>query len=363
MLRPREATITVRRSIVSAIIALSCGLSICAQQPAQTTSEDRDRGIQLYGQGDTKGAISALRAAVKHDKADGYAWYYLGLALVRADDLRNARKAFEAAIKLKPDLGFAHTGLAFTLMTAGKDVEAAREASKAIELNASDAEAHYVLGVVQLRSWRNTEAQFEADLAIAQKPSFAPPYLLRCQALLALEGDASSKAAKVVDVSANGPLTEEEREQRRQRARKSAESFAAAANALQMYLKLAASDNETAVWREQLETLHAFAGNSQGDEPGVFAGWEVTTKVRVIQKSEPTYTEHARMAAIEGTVILRAVFSSAGTVEHILILRSLPAGLTEQAIQSAKKIKFVPATRDGKPVSMIMELQYNFNLY
>jgi hypothetical protein len=50
-------------------------------------------------------------------------------------------------------------------------------------------------------------------------------------------------------------------------------------------------------------------------------------------------------------------------VEHILILRSLPAGLTEQAIQSAKKIKFVPATRNGKPVSMIMELQYNFNLY
>jgi TonB family protein len=349
--------------MLSAVMALSCSLSIFAQQSAPVPSGDRDRGIHLYAQGDTKGAISALRAAVKQDKADGYAWYYLGLALVRTDDLRNARKAFESAVKLKPDLGFAHTGLAFTLMTAGKDLEAAREANRAIELNAGDAEAHYILGVTELRSWRNTDAEAEADLAIAQKPRFAPAYLLKCQALLALEGEASSRAAKIVHVSEAGPLTEAEREQRRRRARKSAESFTAAADALQMYLKLAASDSETAVWREELETLRAFATNGLGAESGVFGNWEVTTKVRILQKSEPAYTERARMAAIQGTVILRAVFSSAGTVEHILILRSLPAGLTESAIQSAKKIKFTPATRDGKPVSMIMELQYSFNVF
>jgi TonB family protein len=363
MLRPGEAFITYRRSILLAVIALSCSFNILAQQPAPVSSEARDRGIHLYAEGDTKGAISALRAAVKQDRADGYAWYYLGLALVRADDLGNARKAFEAAVKLKPDLGFAHTGLAFTLMTAGKDLEAGREASRAIELNPLDGEAHYVLGVTELRSWRNTDAQAEADLAIAQKPKFAPAYLLKCQALLALEGEESSKAAKIVHVSEAGPLTEAERAERRRRARKSAGSFAAAADALQMYLKLSASDSETATWREELETLRAFATNGLGVESGVFGSWEVTTKVKILQKSEPAYTERARAAAIEGTVILRAVFSSAGTVEHILILRSLPAGLTEASIQAAKKIKFTPAARDGKPVSTIMELQYNFNFF
>jgi len=304
-----------------------------------------------------------LRAAVKQDKADAFAWYYLGLALVRTDDLRNARKAFEAAVRLKPDLGFAHTGLAFTLMTAGKDTEAAREASRAIELNAVDAEAHYILGVTEMRLWRNREAQAEAELAISQKPKFAPAYLLKCQVLLALEGEASSKAAKIVHVSDAGPLTETEREERRRRARKAAESFAAAADALQTYLNLAASDSETAVWREQLKTLRAFAGSGLEAESRVFGSWEVTTKVRILQKPEPAYTEPARMAAIEGTVILRAVFSSTRTVEHVLILRSLPAGLTEACIQAAKKIKFIPATRDGRTVSMIMELQYNFNLF
>jgi cytochrome c-type biogenesis protein CcmH/NrfG len=36
-------------------------------------------------------AISALRTAVKQDKADGDAWYYLGLALVRVDDMKAAQ--------------------------------------------------------------------------------------------------------------------------------------------------------------------------------------------------------------------------------------------------------------------------------
>lgn len=353
----------IQRSILTAVIALSCSLSIFAQQPAPVPAADRDRGIRLYAQGDTKGAMSALRAAIKKDKADGLAWYYLGLALVRTDDLRNARKAFETAVKLNPDLGFAHTGLAFTLMTAGQDTQAAREASRAIELNPSDAEAHYILGVTELRTWRNPDAQAEADLAIAQKPKFAPAYLLKCQVLLALEGEASSKAAKIVRVSEAAPLTEAEREERRRRARKTAESFAAAADALQMYLQLSASDSETAVWRDQLETLRAFAGHGMGVKSDIFPASEVTTRVKILQKSEPGYTERAHAAAIEGTVILRAVFSSNGTVEHILTLRSLPAGLTEVAIQAAKKIRFTPATRDGKPVSMIMELQYNFHFF
>jgi hypothetical protein len=38
-------------------------------------------------------------------------------------------------------------------------------------------------------------------------------------------------------------------------------------------------------------------------------------------------------------------------------------GNTERAIAAAKSIRFVPATKDGHPVSMWMELQYNFNLY
>jgi TonB family protein len=106
-------------------------------------------------------------------------------------------------------------------------------------------------------------------------------------------------------------------------------------------------------------------GGGGGGDPysKIFSGKEVTSKARVLEKPEPTYTESARKNQITGTVVLRAVFSSSGQVTNIHAVSGLPDGLTERAIAAAKNIRFVPATKDGHPVSMWMELQYNFNLY
>lgn len=95
----------------------------------------------------------------------------------------------------------------------------------------------------------------------------------------------------------------------------------------------------------------------------IFLGREVDQKVRILSKPEAPYTEQARNNQVSGVVVLRAVFSSAGTVTNIRAVSGLPDGLTERAIAAARQIKFVPAVKDGHPVSMWMELQYNFNLY
>jgi TonB family protein len=104
-------------------------------------------------------------------------------------------------------------------------------------------------------------------------------------------------------------------------------------------------------------------GGGGTDYNRIFNGKEVTSKARVLEKPEPTYTEAARKNQITGTVTLRAVFSAGGSVTNIHAVSGLPDGLTERAIAAAKSIRFVPATKDGHPVSMWMELQYNFNLY
>src|SRR5216684_907490 len=104
-------------------------------------------------------------------------------------------------------------------------------------------------------------------------------------------------------------------------------------------------------------------GGGGTDYNRIFSGREVTSKARVLEKPEPTYTEAARKNQITGTVTLRAVFSAGGSVTNIHAVSGLPDGLTERAIAAAKSIRFVPATKDGHPVSMWMELQYNFNLY
>jgi TonB family protein len=104
-------------------------------------------------------------------------------------------------------------------------------------------------------------------------------------------------------------------------------------------------------------------GNQPIDRPRVFSIKEVSQRARVLSKPEPQYTEEARKQDVTGTVVLRVVFSSAGEVTNIHAMQSLPCGLTEKAIAAAKRIQFLPAMKDGKPVSVFMQLEYNFNLY
>jgi TonB family protein len=104
-------------------------------------------------------------------------------------------------------------------------------------------------------------------------------------------------------------------------------------------------------------------GGGGTDYNRIFSGKDVTSKARVLEKPEPQYTEAARKNQITGVVIIRAVFSASGQVTNISAISKLPDGLTEKAIAAARQIRFVPATKDGRPVSMWMQLEYNFNLY
>src|SRR5829696_9179278 len=104
-------------------------------------------------------------------------------------------------------------------------------------------------------------------------------------------------------------------------------------------------------------------GGGGGGYDRIFTGKDVTTKARLISKPEPQYTEDARKNQITGTVVLKCIFSSNGSITQIRTVSGLPYGLTERAIAAARQIKFVPATKDGHQVSMWMQLEYNFNLY
>ena len=104
-------------------------------------------------------------------------------------------------------------------------------------------------------------------------------------------------------------------------------------------------------------------GGGGVDYNKVFSGRDVTQKARILSKPEPQYTEEARKNQVQGTVILKAVFSSSGQVTNIRTVSGLPSGLTEKAIAAARQIRFTPAQKDGRAVSMYFQLEYNFNLY
>lgn len=112
---------------------------------------------------------------------------------------------------------------------------------------------------------------------------------------------------------------------------------------------------------ELAETLRVY-----GSEPGrpsvqVFRQAEVTTKARLTYRSEPGITQESRRNNVRGVVRLRAVLAADGRVKNIIVIRGLPDGLTEKAIEAARQIRFTPATKAGRAVSQFVILEYNFN--
>jgi len=350
------------RSISFALLLVPQISSSGQQVTTRTISKEQELGIALYKKGETKEAIKQLAADTKKNSDNAESWYFLGLAQLRDGDYKNSRKALEKATKLKPDLAKHHAAWSYVLLLSGKDRDAEREAQKAIELNRDQSDAHYVLGVIRLRQNRNVDARTEAETAIKSQPDLAVGYLLQSQALVGIYSDAAWESNQSAGLPYTS-LTEAERSERDKKFKKGLEPLVLAASALEKFLTLSVTNAETSVWRDQLKTLKAYASFNENTEPKTYRGVEVTTKARVLAKPEPTYTEAARNAGITGTVLLSAVFTADGKVEDILVLHGLPLGLTAQSIAVAKRIKFVPAIKEGKPVSMYMHLEYNFYLY
>ena len=144
--------------------------------------------------------------------------------------------------------------------------------------------------------------------------------------------------------------------------RRYAARYKEALASVESYLQLNPPDAD--FWREQANSLSFYAQHSESPEASktLFRfGDEGIIKAVINYKPEPLYTEKARKNQVTGTVVLRCVLDADRTVKHVLALRLLPDGLTESAIAVTRGIKFTPATKDGRPVSQILMMEYNFN--
>jgi TonB family protein len=358
MTEPRSTLISI---FISALLIGTPGLLYNADVRAQAveqsqaaTVDELARGIKLYRQGDSLGAIETLRRFVKLDKENPSAWLYLGLAHNRVGQIKEARKAFELAVKLDPNSPDAHTDWAYTLLLANKLEQAVGEAERGLALRAKNAVAHYIIGAVRLRTNEPSNALREAEAALQDDPNFHSALLLKSQALIGLytaEAYIYEQPPLTGDVSP-APTRKQSR-------------LKEAYESLEKYLSVNGQARDAALWREQLEALRPYAENvgKPASERTIFTPSEVTTKARILKKPEPIYTEDARRAGIAGTVVMRAVLAANGTVQNILLLRHLSHGLSEQAVRAARHIKFEPATKDGRAVSQLIQIEYNFNLY
>lgn len=98
-----------------------------------------------------------------------------------------------------------------------------------------------------------------------------------------------------------------------------------------------------------------------GPDGPIHVGGDVTAPV-AISKPQPAYTETARKVRTQGVVILQAVIDRQGKVTSAKVLKGLPMGLSENAVETVKTWEFKPATLNGRPVEVYYNLTVNFRL-
>jgi len=75
----------------------------------------------------------------------------------------------------------------------------------------------------------------------------------------------------------------------------------------------------------------------------------------------PNYTDKAKAAGIQGTVVLQAVITREGRAVNISVIRGPGMGLEEKAIEAVRSWKFRPAIgSDGHPVATLVPIEVTF---
>lgn len=116
-------------------------------------------------------------------------------------------------------------------------------------------------------------------------------------------------------------------------------------------------------------------GVGSGRGPGVGPGWGGgigggvyhvgggVTAPHLIYGPEPEFSEEARKAKYQGTVVLQVVVGTDGRTHDIRVAQSLGMGLDEKAVEAIREWKFEPSRKDGVPVAVLVDIEVNFHLY
>ncbi|HLJ73641.1 MAG TPA: energy transducer TonB, partial [Thermoanaerobaculia bacterium] len=82
---------------------------------------------------------------------------------------------------------------------------------------------------------------------------------------------------------------------------------------------------------------------------------------RVIKRVAPEYTDVARKGRIGGIVILELIVEKNGRARAARVLKPLPFGLDQKAIEAIRKWRFAPAKYRGRPVAAFYKVAIAFN--
>jgi TonB family protein len=97
-------------------------------------------------------------------------------------------------------------------------------------------------------------------------------------------------------------------------------------------------------------------------QEGPFRAGNGVSTPTVLQKTEPSYSEEARVAAVDGNVRISLVVDSQGNPSDLKVTRPIGFGLDEAALRSIASWKFKPGMKDGLAVPVQTSIEVNFRL-
>jgi len=308
-------------------ICLSAGLTIAAAAARVTAQTQPFDDLKEKFLKEVEGA----KRRIAKNPNDAHEHYRLGGFYVKLYQFQDAVAAYSQALQLKPDFAYAHYALGWCctrMHNYEEALKAHREAEKHIQITSfklrlTGEEVNYAIG------W---------DLYALRRYDEAIAHYLKAVQL-------NPKYQSAVYEIGRIHLRQGDQEGVQQIAHK-----------LDPYLR--------ELLFKEIEILKSTEKGGAADDPNLLSvKADSESRPTILYREKGQYTSMARDHMIEGTVILSVVYAANEKITGVRVLRELPYGLTAQALIAMQKIKFKPAMKDGKPISIRGGLEFGFNIY
>ena len=103
--------------------------------------------------------------------------------------------------------------------------------------------------------------------------------------------------------------------------------------------------------------------NYRPTDPAVFSQSSVERKAMILSNVEPSSNEFAQANGVAGLALYRAVIGPDGKAQQVVVDRPIGFGLDENAVDTIRKATFEPAVKEGKPVTVWLDLVVQFRIY
>lgn len=239
--------------------------------------------------------------------------------------------------------------------------------AKSQDQAASQIAAKYKDKLVTLHSsYCGKELHFDADAKLVSRPTWG--YWKTCQGMrirnLQIEDDKIKIDAQRVPISydcATKRVRDLSLERPEKNKKAQYDQISTEDQNVSIEMQLGSNSDEKSVL-ELMDKLFRQSDPVLGPDGEIRSAGLGTSAPVMVHTPDPAYSEEARAAGYEGTVVLSVVVGVDGLVHNARVVQALGKGLDKKAIEALKKWRFKPGTMCGSPVPVQVDVEITFKL-